>query len=278
MKIITRIKQFLNKDNIEKHITQYKQTPVLLDYQQGAEKIDGLGGLEYCRQQKISGMTQKELAAKLNIKQPALSAYCKRNGCSWKELAPSPARKTAKLPKPGKENRVATLEKLGGVDYIIQQTRQGKTYAQISAELGQPRNDNWISNYMRYRGYNAKKTLPSASETCVIDDAGGLTFLRTELASKSVGTIAKELGIKQKTVYNYIYSKGYNMRTIRRSEKVAIPEGVSNWKMYEEWDYQYTIDQFQKAVQIKGINETAKALNCTPNTLQLYCVLRGIPV
>ena len=42
MKIITRIKQFLNKDNIEKHITQYKQTPALLDYQEGAKKIDRL--------------------------------------------------------------------------------------------------------------------------------------------------------------------------------------------------------------------------------------------
>lgn len=273
MSLLDRMKNFLSR-NSKGDVNNIQP---LMDYREAKGVLDNLGGLEYCRAQKEQGVSQKELAQKLHIKQPVLSSYCMKEGCKWTNLNKAPKAK-AKAIKPNKRNRIKVLEELGGYDYVLQQRELGKTYSQISVELGQEPDDNWISNYMRYRGYKTKPAKFSG-EANTINEAGGLIFLRGELRTKSVRQIAKELGIRQKAVYSYLYKRGYTIKRIRQDETVVeVPDGAANWALYEDWDNDYTVDQFKKAIAFKGIPQTAQALNCTENTLRVYCTLRGIPL
>lgn len=272
MSLLDKMKNFFRRNNIEEN-SNYKQPQI--GYEEAAKILDNLGGLEYCKAQKQKGLTQKEVAQKLNIKQHDISAYCTKQGCGWRKLNVAPKKQEIKPIETTKKNRIKVLEDLGGYDYILKQRELGKTYADISLELGQSADDCWISNYMRYRGYRTKVANHN-EELEVIDKAGGLIFLKSELQNKSVVDIAKDLGIRRKSVYSYLYKKGYNMKTIRETKKMNVPDGVADWKLYDDWDNDYTIDQFKKAIELKGIKETAKALNCTEHTLKLYCTLRRI--
>ena len=273
MSLLERMKNFLQGNRT----VELNNNRPPMDYGEAKVYLDSLGGLQYCQAQKKKGLTQKEVAKKLNIKQPALSAYCTKEGCNWRDLnaAPKAPKTKAKPIETTKKNRIQILESLGGYDYVIKQREAGKTYSQISVELGQPADDNWLSNYMRYRGYKTKPAKFSG-ESALINQAGGIIFLKGELRTKSVAEIADELGIRQKAVYSYIYKRGYTMKTIRQIEDIEVPEGAANWQLYTNWDNEYTIDQFKKAIELKGLEETAKALNCTENTLRLYCTLRRI--
>ena len=272
MSLLDRMKNFLTRNNVN----ELNQTP-LMDYDEAKVILDDLGGLEYCRTQKEKGLSQKELAKKLNIKQPALSSYCVKEGCKWKDLNKAPKAR-AKPIESTKKNRIKVLEELGGYDYVLEQRALGKTYSQISVELGQDAEDNWISNYMRYRGYRTKP-MRFSGESAKINNAGGIIFLKGELKTKSVKQIAEELDIRQKAIYSYLYKRGYNMKTIRQNENIVeVPEGAANWQLYEDWNNNYTIDQFKKAIELKGVVKTAEALNCTENTLRVYCAYKGIPL
>lgn len=271
MSLLDKMKNFFNRnktDNIE-----YIQP--LMDYNEAKTFLDNLGGIEFCKAQKKKGLTQKEVAKNLNIKQPALSQYCINKGCKWKNLSNPPKAKVKPI-KTTKKNRIQVLEELGGYDYIIKQRDLGKTYSQISVELGQASDDTWISNYMRYRGYKTKENILTG-ESKIIDNAGGIIFLKGELKNRSVSDIANELGVRSKAVYSYLYKRGYNMKTIRQNENIVeVPEGAANWQLYEDWNNNYTIDQFKKAIELKGVAKTAEALNCTENTLRIYCTYKGI--
>lgn len=285
MSLLERVKKYFLRQN--KTEVEYQKPP--MGYGEAKILLDNLGGLKYCKEQREKGLSQKEVAKELNITQPILSQYCINEGCKWTNLnklvqtKPSPIKKhkvPQKQVKPikcTKKNRIQVLEKLGGYDYIKQQKEElGKTYSQISVELGQDSDDSWISNYMRYRGYKTK-TLKFEKEVSIIEQNGGLLFLKTELQNKSVSNIAQELNIREKSIYTYIYKKGYNMREFRKKgEKLSVPDEAANWKLYKEWDDLYTKDQFQKAIALKGLKETADALNCTEYTLKLYCNIKEI--
>ena len=272
MSLLDRMKNFFNRNRTD----ELNNIQPLMDYDEAKIVLDNMGGLSYCLAQKKKGRTQKEVAKELNIKQPAVSRYCKEQGCKWTNLNKAPSQEAQPV-KVTKKNRIKKLEELGGYDYIIQQKELGKTYAQISVELGQSPDDNWISNYMRYRGYKTKQ-IKLTGEFDLIDDAGGILFLKCELQNKSVRKIADELNIRPKSVYEYLYKKGYDMKTFRNEKIIDIPEGAANWKLYEDWDNEYTLDQFKKAIKLKGTAKTAEALNCTEHTLKLYCALRGLPL
>ncbi len=273
MSLLEKVKNFFTRNSTD-DINYIKP---LMDYDEAKALLDELGGLEYCSAQKKKGLSQKEVAKNLNIKQPALSTYCINEGCKWRDLNKAPKSK-AKPIETTKKNRIKVLEELGGYDYVLEQRSLGKTYSQISVELGQAPDDNWLSNYMRYRGY---KTKPGnfSGEATIINNAGGIIFLKGELKNKSVAKVAKELGIRQKAIYTYLYKRGHNMKTIRKNDIVVeVPDGAANWPLYETWDNNYTLDQFKKAIEFKGVKETAKALNCTENTLRVYCTFKGIPL
>ena len=272
MSLLERMKNFLKGNKTDELNYQRPE----LGYEEAKTLLDNLGGLQYCKIQKEQGVTQKELANKLNIKQPTLSKYCIKEGCQWTHLTKAPKR-TPKPINPTKKNRIKVLEELGGYDYVLEQKNLGKTYSQISVELGQAPDDNWISNYMRYRGYKTKK-IKITGETDKINKAGGLLFLKSELKNKPAAQVADELGIRKKTIYSYLYKRGYTMKKFKTAEDIEVPEDAINWKLYETWDKEYTIDQFKKAIELKGITKTAEALNCTEYTLRLYCRLREIPL
>ena len=105
MSLLEKMRNFFKRNSTD----DLNYIKPLLDYDEAKVLLDDLGGLEYCKSQKNKGLSQKEVANKLNIKQPVLSTYCINNGCKWRDLNKPPKSK-AKPIETTKKKRIKVLE------------------------------------------------------------------------------------------------------------------------------------------------------------------------
>ena len=101
--------------------------------------IDGLGGLEFLKECIKDEKNQKEVAEENGISSETIRIYLKNRGYTW-----------AKLKEEVTGDKHYSIDDLGGLDFLIECIKEGKTQKDIIKELGLNNNGS-IEHYLKKR-------------------------------------------------------------------------------------------------------------------------------
>ena len=98
-------------------------------------KIEEMGGVPYIEQKKKEGYNAKETAELIGVSYIILYRYLQSKGLKWRDF--------------GQSDKITLA---GGIDYLINEKKKGKTQEQIALELGYS-DSSPIRKYLSRRGY-----------------------------------------------------------------------------------------------------------------------------
>ncbi|SEK97372.1 group I intron endonuclease [Methanobrevibacter gottschalkii] len=103
--------------------------------------IDDFGGINFLIDCIKAGKTQTDVAKEMGIASDTIWKYLKRRGFSWTKLEEKAGRKRY------------SIDELGGLDYLINCIKEGKTQTDVAKELGISPSSDVIWRYLKSKGY-----------------------------------------------------------------------------------------------------------------------------
>ena len=103
--------------------------------------IDDIGGINFLIDCIKAGKTQTDVAKEMGIASDTIWKYLKRRGYSWTKLEEKAGRKRY------------SIDELGGLDYLINCIKEGKTQKDVAKELGISPSSDVIWRYLKSKGY-----------------------------------------------------------------------------------------------------------------------------
>ena len=170
--------------------------------------IDDFGGLDFLRKCIKEGKTQEAVAKEIGIASTSLESYLKTRGYNW-----------TKLKEEVTGNKQYSIDDLGGLDFLRKCIKEGKTKKEITEELGLNNNSS-VAYYLNKRGYTwttFKKEVLGSEHYSIIDDFGGLDFLRKRIKEgKTKEDVAEELDITIGAIAYYLNKRNYTWAKLKK--------------------------------------------------------------
>ena len=174
----------------------------------GTSKLEQYGGLDILFESVELGKTQYDIAKELDISVGAIVSYLHTRGYSWIKLRKAVTR----------AKKYAIIDECGGLDFLKECIKEGKTQEDIVKELGLNTVSS-IHTYLRYEDYTWAKLIKEVygyERRSIIDDFGGLEFLKECIKDgKTQEETAKEIGIASTSLESYLKVRGYNWTKLK---------------------------------------------------------------
>ena len=155
------------------------------------------------------GKTQEDIAKEVGLTSSGIQHYLKRNGYDWASL------------KEKWGNINPSIDELGGLNFIINCIKDGKTQEDIAKEL--KTSHTTIRKYIKLKGYTwaqLKKEAGRNMRHSIIDEYGGVEFIKNCIKNgKSQENIAKDIGIARITLQSYLKNRGYSWEMLKKEVK-----------------------------------------------------------
>ena len=168
--------------------------------------IDDFGGLDFLKECIKDEKNQKDIANEMNLSVQTIRQYLDTRGYTW-----------VKLIEEVTGNKKYSIDELGGLNFLKQSIKNGKTQTDIAKETGI--SEKTIRKYIETRGYSWIELIEewTGNKQYSIDDFGGLDFLKQCIKDgKNQKDVAKETKISNTTIRKYLKRKGYTWRTLNK--------------------------------------------------------------
>lgn len=175
----------------------------------GTSKLEQYGGLDILFESVELGKTQYDIAKELDISVGAIVSYLHTRGYSWIKLRKAVTR----------AKKYAIIDECGGLDFLKECIKEGKTQEDIVKELGLNTVSS-IHTYLRYEDYTWAKLIKEVygyERRSIIDDFGGLEFLKECIKDgKSQKDVVEETKTSPATIQRYLKKHGYTWTQLKK--------------------------------------------------------------
>lgn len=172
----------------------------------GTSKLEKYGGLDYLYGAVEMGKTQEDVAKELGISVGAIVSYLHVRGESWISLRKKVTRR----------KKYGIIDDMGGLNFIINCIKDGKTQEDVAKELGLSVGN--LFTYLKYEGtsWSKLKKEVTGNKWQFIEDRGGLDFIINGIKNeKTADEVATDLGIGHSTLWKYLKEKGYTFGQLK---------------------------------------------------------------
>lgn len=172
----------------------------------GASIIEQWGGMWFLKTMAEANFSVTKISEYTGIPRTTINGYLRHRGYTWTKLKE----------ETGNNIRHYIIDDYGGLDFLINSIKGGKTQKEIAKEIGV--SVPTIVHYLNMKGYTWTKLNEevTGNKRYSIEDLGGLDFIINCIKNgKTQNDIAKENKIAAKTIRKYLEQNGYNWEQIK---------------------------------------------------------------
>ena len=167
--------------------------------------IKDAGGLDFLKSCKIKGLSKQQVSDNLGVSIFVINSYLKQNGVNWERLT---GKRESSSGKNHRDCKWQIIDDAGGIDYIIKYEASNKTLDGLLKEFDIGHKS--FYRYLKDHGYSGWYDLGRKRKFKIIDDAGGISYLKqSKKSSKSMKYVLNELNISEHLLNNYLKAHHY---------------------------------------------------------------------
>ena len=167
--------------------------------------IKDAGGLGFLKSCKIKGLSKQEVSDTIGVSLFVIDNYLKQNGVTWESLT---GKRESVSGKNHRDCKWQIIDDAGGIDYIIKSEASNKTLEELLKEFNIGHKS--FYRYLKDNGYSGWYDLGRKRKFKIIDDAGGISYLKqSKQSSKSMKNVLNELNISERLLNAYLKAHNY---------------------------------------------------------------------
>ena len=169
------------------------------------QKIKDAGGLDFLKSCKNKGLSKQQVSDSINVSIFVIDNYLKQNGVKWEKLT---GKRETVSGKNHRDCKWQIMEDAGGIEYIIKAESSGRTLENLLKEFNVGHKS--FYRYLKDHGYSGWYDLGRKRKFKIIDDAGGISYLKkSKASSKTMQNVLNELKITEGALNNYLKTHNY---------------------------------------------------------------------
>ncbi|MBQ9024861.1 MAG: GIY-YIG nuclease family protein [Methanobrevibacter sp.] len=174
-------------------------------YNYKQQLIKDAGGLNFIKSCKIKGLSKQEVSDNLGVSIFVLDNYLKQNKVNWESLT---GKRESSSGKNHTDCKWQIIDDAGGMEYIIKSEASNNTLENLLEEFNIGHKS--FYRYLKEHGYSGWYDLGRKRKFKIIDDAGGISYLKqSKKSSKTMKSILNELNISERLLNNYLKAHNY---------------------------------------------------------------------